>query len=109
MPSWLLVDLYGFFYAAILSQGVVTLEDLHTIIREIWLTRHDAELEEERASRRKGRPKSVKEQKIEELKLRETEEYRTGMGEIIAYALLRDRLNAHMHNRGSGFDACSER
>ena len=85
-----LVDLYSFFYAAITSQGVLTLDDLHTIIRDVWLTRHDTELEEERAARRKGRPKSVKEQKIEELKLREAEEYRTGLGELFRiYNVLR--------------------
>ena len=74
------VDIYSFFYAAIPSEGVLALEDLHTIVREVWLPRYDAELETERASRRKGRPKSTREQKIEELKLREAEEYRTGLG-----------------------------
>ncbi|KAI0343256.1 hypothetical protein BDW22DRAFT_1428679 [Trametopsis cervina] len=72
-------DIYGFFFAAMPPEGVLTLEDLHTIIREVWLPRYDSELEEERAARRKGRPKSTKETKIEELKLRESEEYRTGM------------------------------
>lgn len=48
----------------------------------MWLTRHDDELERERAARRKGRPKSTKELKLEEIKLRESEEYRTGMGKI---------------------------
>ena len=75
-----IVDLYSFFYAAIPTEGVLTLQDLHTIIQEVWLPRYDAELEEERAQRRKGRPKSTREQKIEELKLRESEEYRTGIG-----------------------------
>ncbi|KAI0704279.1 hypothetical protein BC835DRAFT_1403912 [Cytidiella melzeri] len=73
------VDIYSFFYSAIPTEGVLTLEDLHTIVHDVWLTRFDTELEEERAARRKGRPKSVKEQKIEELKLREAELYRTGM------------------------------
>lgn len=50
------VDLYSFFYAAIPSEGVLTLQDLHTIIQEVWLTRYDDELEAERAQRRKGRP-----------------------------------------------------
>jgi translation machinery-associated protein 16 len=48
----------------------------------VWLTRHDDELEQERAARRKGRPKSTKELKLEEIKLRESEQYRTGMGKI---------------------------
>jgi hypothetical protein len=60
---------------------VLTLPELHELVSDVWLTRHDAELEEERAARRKGRPKSTKEQKLEEVKLREEEEYRTGMGE----------------------------
>ncbi|KAL6304574.1 hypothetical protein BKA93DRAFT_825740 [Sparassis latifolia] len=74
------VDIFTFFYSALPPEGsVLSLEDLHTIIRDIWLARFDAELEEERASRRRGRPKSVKEQKMEEIKLRESEEYRTGL------------------------------
>ena len=36
--------------------------------------------ERERQERRKGRPPSVKETKLTELKLQEAEEYRTGMG-----------------------------
>ncbi|CAL1714654.1 unnamed protein product [Somion occarium] len=73
------VDLYGFFYHAIPPEGTLTLEDVHTIIHDIWLPRFDSELEAERAARRKGRPKSTKELKLEELKLREAEEYRTGI------------------------------
>ncbi|GJE90969.1 translation machinery-associated protein 16 domain-containing protein [Phanerochaete sordida] len=71
-------DIYGFFYHAIPPEGVFSLEDIHTIVRDVWLTRYDSMLEEEKAQRRPGRPKSTKEQKIEELKLREAEEYRTG-------------------------------
>ena len=59
----------------------MTLPELHELVADAWLTRNDAELEEEQAARRKGRPKSTKERKLEELKLREAEEYRTGMGE----------------------------
>lgn len=62
------------------EEGVLSLEDLHTIFREVWLTRYDEELASERAARRKGRPKSAKEMKLEEMKLREAETYRTGMG-----------------------------
>ena len=88
------MDLFSFFYAAIPAEGILALEDMHTIIREVWLPRYDAELEAEQASRRKGRPKSTKEQKIEELKLRESEEYRTGLGtssKVIYRLLLRLR------------------
>ena len=63
---------------------MLTLPELHELVSDVWLTRHDAELEEEREARRKGRPKSTKEQKLEEVKLREAEEYRTGMGEFPA-------------------------
>jgi translation machinery-associated protein 16 len=75
-----IVDVYGFFFHAMPESGVLTLEELHAIVKDVWLTRHDHELEEEKATRRKGRPKSTKEAKLEEIKLREAEEYRTGMG-----------------------------
>jgi len=76
-------DFFGFFFHAIPEErgSVLTLPELHELVSDVWLTRHDAELEEERAARRKGRPKSTKERKLEEVKLREAEEYRTGMGE----------------------------
>ncbi|KAF4610996.1 hypothetical protein D9613_006864 [Agrocybe pediades] len=74
-----MVDFYSFFYHACPEQGVLSLEELHHIVRDVWLTRFDEELETERAARRKGRPKSVKELKLEENKLREMEIYRTGM------------------------------
>lgn len=89
-------DLYGFFFHAIpeanleddegppgTSGAVLTLPELHDLVANVWLTRHDAELEAEKTSRRKGRPKSTKEHKLEETKLREAEEYRTGMGELL--------------------------
>ncbi|KAG9309521.1 hypothetical protein JVU11DRAFT_10495 [Chiua virens] len=72
-------DVYGFFYHALPPVGVLTLKELHGVIRDVWLTRHDTELDQERAARRKGRPKSTKEVKLEEIKLREVEAYRTGM------------------------------
>ncbi|KZP16595.1 hypothetical protein FIBSPDRAFT_748459 [Athelia psychrophila] len=73
------VDVYSFFFHALPEEGVLTLEELHGVLRDVWLTRHDEELEEERVARRKGRPKSAKEMKFEEEKLQEMEEYRTGM------------------------------
>ena len=74
------VDVLGFFHSAIPPEGELLLDELHLIVRDIWLTRHDKDLEQERAKRRKGRPKSVKEMQIEEMKVREAEEYRTGLG-----------------------------
>jgi translation machinery-associated protein 16 len=62
------------------EEGVLTLEDLHHIIGDIWLTRFDEELQNEKATRRKGRPKSTRETALDEIKLREAEIYRTGMG-----------------------------
>lgn len=59
----------------------MTLEALHTLIQDVWLARHDIALEEEQKARRKGRPKSAKEAKLEHIKLLESEEYRTGLGE----------------------------
>lgn len=75
-----LVDFYGFFYHAMPDQGVLSLQELHHIISNIWLTRFDEDLEKERSARRKGRPKSSKEIRLEALKLQEAELYRTGMG-----------------------------
>jgi translation machinery-associated protein 16 len=74
-----LVDLYGFFFHAMPEEGVLTLEELHHIISDVWLTRFDEELQSEKATRRKGRPKSTRETALEEIKLREAEIYRTGI------------------------------
>ncbi|KAF4569775.1 hypothetical protein EYR40_008755 [Pleurotus pulmonarius] len=73
------LDVFNFFYHAIPESGVLSLEDMHTIIKDVWLPRFDEELEAERAARRKGRPKSTKEMKLEEIKLREEENYRAGI------------------------------
>ncbi|KAI0642171.1 hypothetical protein C8Q79DRAFT_237318 [Trametes meyenii] len=74
------VSIYSFFFHALPPEGgVLTLEELHFVVRDIWLARHDGEIDAEKAARRKGRPKSAKEMKLEEQKLRETELYRTGM------------------------------
>jgi translation machinery-associated protein 16 len=81
LNSLIPVDLYGFFYHAMPEEGVLTLEELHHIVGNVWLTRFNEELEQEKAARRKGRPKSSREVYLEDLKLREAEEYRTGMGE----------------------------
>ncbi|KAH9924795.1 translation machinery-associated protein 16 [Fomitopsis serialis] len=72
-------DIFSFFYHALPAEGVLSLESLHTIVRDVWIKRFDEDLEEERKSRRKGRPKSTREQKLEELQSQEAELYRTGM------------------------------
>lgn len=101
------VDMFGFFYHSLPEEGVLTLDELHSLVRDLWLTRHDAELEEERAARRKGRPKSVKEQKLEEIKQTEAEDYRTGMGASSTKVLpshFTDESAFGMDCRGPGFD-----
>lgn len=60
----------------------MTLTALHELVRDVWLKRHDVALEAERSARKKGRPKSSKQMTLEEIILRETEEYRTGLGAL---------------------------
>jgi len=75
--------MYGFFFHALPDDGALSLEELHGLIRDM-LARNDEELEQERAARRKGRPKSVNETKLEDTKFVESELYRTGIGMISA-------------------------
>lgn len=58
----------------------LTLEEIHQLVQGLWLTRWDEQLAREQAARRAGRPKSVREQELEDLKARDAEEYRTGLG-----------------------------
>ncbi|KAK7030683.1 hypothetical protein R3P38DRAFT_3394078 [Favolaschia claudopus] len=82
-----MLELYAFLHQALPppkesengeDSEALSLPELHTIAQG-WIARHDAMLADEQAARRKGRPKSAKETRIEELKLREQEIYRTGM------------------------------
>jgi len=74
------IDKYGFFYHAMPPESIaMSLEELHAVIRDVWLTRHDVELNEEMKNRRKGNPKSAKQSKLENIKNMESEEYRTGL------------------------------
>ncbi|KAF8623236.1 hypothetical protein AX15_006470 [Amanita polypyramis BW_CC] len=75
-----LVDVYKFYHQCLPDEGVLTLEDLHHVIRDIWLARFDEQLEIEQRARRMGRPKGATQVRLEEIKLREAEEYRTGLG-----------------------------
>ncbi|KAJ7155479.1 hypothetical protein C8R43DRAFT_949726 [Mycena crocata] len=84
------LELYAFFHAALPPETesesttagkeaeALTLPQLHAIT-QAWIARNDEALAGEQAARRKGRPKSAREIRIEELKLREQEVYRTGM------------------------------
>jgi translation machinery-associated protein 16 len=69
------------------ERDALSLPELHELVRDVWLGRHDEALEQERAARRKGRPKSTKEANLEEIKLVENEEYRTGMGVSRCFSL----------------------
>ncbi|KZT43117.1 hypothetical protein SISSUDRAFT_1057887 [Sistotremastrum suecicum HHB10207 ss-3] len=74
------IDRHAFFFHALPPEvECLTLEQVHHIVRDILLPRHDEEIEREKKTRRKGRPPSAKEVKLEELKAQEAEEYRTGM------------------------------
>ena len=80
------VDKFSFFYHAIPpcpandSPTALSIDELHDLIQNVWLARHDHALDEEAKSRRKGRPKSAREMNLENQKALEAEEYRTGMG-----------------------------
>ncbi|KAF7356665.1 hypothetical protein MVEN_01001000 [Mycena venus] len=79
-----MLELYTFFHAALPPPAVpesdvdpgadpteaLTLPELHALARA-WVARNDGVLAEEQAARRKGRPKSAREVRIEELRLRE--------------------------------------
>lgn len=91
------VDKYTFFYHALPPEeekAALTLEELHDVVKNAWLTRHDFALEQERSQRRKGRPKSVKETSLENQKVVENEEYRTGLGISIRRLFLPELLIA---------------
>ena len=61
----------------------MTPQDMYNFIRDVCLAPRDQEPQAEQAARRKGHPKSMREMKLEEIKLREAEEYRTGIGESL--------------------------
>ncbi|KAF7309730.1 hypothetical protein MIND_00344800 [Mycena indigotica] len=56
----------------------LSLPEIHAILA-VWVSRHGAEISLEQTARRKGRPKSAKETKLEEVQLREVENYKTGV------------------------------
>jgi len=74
------IDKFVFFYHAIPPEATaISLSELHELVRDVWLKRHDYELGEERSARRGGRPKSTKQMALEEMMLREADEYKTGL------------------------------
>ncbi|KAJ7077823.1 hypothetical protein B0H15DRAFT_954828 [Mycena belliarum] len=78
------LDFYAFVHAELppppdAPDGeVLSLPQLHAIT-QAWIARDDAALAAEQAARRPGRPKSPRESRIEERRIRESEVYRTGM------------------------------
>ncbi|KAH8832665.1 hypothetical protein DL96DRAFT_670411 [Flagelloscypha sp. PMI_526] len=76
-------DFHGLFFDVLPPDvEALSLDQLHQIIHDSWLIRNDAELEAERAERRKGRPKSMREMNLEQVRLRDNETYRTGLDVI---------------------------
>jgi translation machinery-associated protein 16 len=74
-------DKTGFLFHALPPDvEALALEHIHELIQTVWLTRHDEEIEEEQARRKKNRPPSVKEVRLQNLRAAEVEEYRTGLG-----------------------------
>jgi hypothetical protein len=75
------VDRYLFFYHVMPPNvPAISLAQLHKIITDTWLKRHDEDLWREQELRYPGRPKTVKEDRILEMQLQDREEYRSGLG-----------------------------
>lgn len=97
-----LADRYAFFLHALPpDKAALTLAEIHDLVQSLWLTRHEQALEEEQTARRKGRPKSTKEQQLEEMKLQDAEEYRTGLD----LPDLTDVANVALFRKWDGIDA----
>jgi translation machinery-associated protein 16 len=74
------VDIYTFFFHALPPTGTLSLPELHAVVADAWLPRHNAALAAERAKRRPGRPPSAREAQLDAVREREAEEYRSGLG-----------------------------
>ncbi|KAG8993845.1 hypothetical protein FRB90_000582 [Tulasnella sp. 427] len=73
-------DRFVFFHHALPPDvPALTLSEVHEIIKDVWLKRHDVAIAEEAATRRKGEPRSSKEDKLQAAKEAEAEEYRSGL------------------------------
>ncbi|KAH7106013.1 hypothetical protein BKA62DRAFT_612403 [Auriculariales sp. MPI-PUGE-AT-0066] len=78
--NFALVDKFTFFFHSIPPDAdYLPLDELHVLISDVWLARHDTELQTEKAQRRPGRPASMREGQLELIKQSELEEYRTGI------------------------------
>lgn len=109
-----LVDVYTFFYHALPDESelpsgsALSLEELHELVKDVWISRHDADIEQEKSNRRKGRPKSTKEVKLEEERARDVETYRTGMGENLSRVILFHVTDAKIGHRSSRSNASTQ-
>lgn len=73
-------------------ERVPDLAYLHAFLQDSFLTRHDDEIAQLDAERRKGRPMSKREEELREVRERERREYQTGME-------LPDLMNEHIVTR----------
>ncbi|KAF8641268.1 hypothetical protein AX16_010098 [Volvariella volvacea WC 439] len=60
-----IADMHEFWYHALPEEGVLTLDDLHQIVQETWLTRFDEDLEAQKNSEAKGSTEKYKGNKHE--------------------------------------------
>ncbi|KAJ7066711.1 hypothetical protein C8F01DRAFT_980969 [Mycena amicta] len=75
------LEFYAFMYGRVppdSESSTLSLPEMHVIL-QAWVSRHEPDISAEQAARRKGRPKSVREMRLEEARLREHENYRTGI------------------------------
>jgi translation machinery-associated protein 16 len=97
-----IADRYAFFLHAMPPEkSHLTLPEVHEVVQDLWLTRNDLLLKQEQASRRKGRPKSAKEDQLAESKRQDAEEYRTGF----ELPDLTDENNVKLFRQWDGVDA----
>jgi len=92
-------NIYAFFYHLLPEEGALTLEELHELVRDVWLVRREEELAAEIAARRPGRPKSKRQIELEDEKAREWEEYRTGLGASSRHSLAARGSSARRSHR----------
>lgn len=77
-------DRFGFWFHALPPDTkALTLAELHELVTNDWLPRHDEGILSEQSSRRKGRPSSKREIELKALKIKEEQDYRAGLGECL--------------------------
>lgn len=77
-----IADRFGFwFYALPPDVKALTLPEMHGMVAELWLKRHNEAILGEESARRKGRPPSKREIELKALKIQDEQEYWTGIGD----------------------------